>query len=372
MRGALATFAAGRCRPRDSGCGFAVLMVVFAVVIFAMLGTAAVALVAGSSQGMGDEYHAAQAFDVAQAGLERIALELKDDTDWSDNASVTRSFGPGSFTVTFPAQTASSATVRSVGTVQGISAALTEDLARGSAAAFDAALYTEGNISASGQGLVTVGGDAVTGGQASASGQGHLDIDGDLDTRLGTSTSGLGVIDVTGDTTTGYTTADVPDPDWSYWQSGATIHSGNWSFSGMGSYTYSGVHYVSGNFSMSGQANVMINGTLVVAGTVSQSGQSVLNIHPTSPNPAIIAGGNVTLSGQGSTAVSYGGYLYSGGTLTLSGQGDMAVSGGLIGMTGVTLSGQGAVTVMHEGGTPLGFIGGEGSGIEVSDWEETE
>lgn len=354
--------------------GFAILTVVFIMVIFSILGIAAVSLITGSGQMMQDEYSSAQAFHLAEAGIDYMAKELSQDNNWTDNIAVTKNFGSGSFTVTFLLQTSNTATIKSTGTVNGIGHSITQELSKGGTpVALDSALYTEQNIAVSGQGLVTCNGNAVAGNRVNGSGQGHVDINGDLATGNGVGTSGQARVDVTGSSTTGYLTASVPTPNWTYWQSGATIHEGNWTFSGQGSSTFSGVHYVTGNFSMSGQKNVTINGTLVVLGSVSQSGQGVLNVNPTLPNPAIIAGGNVTLSGQSQTSASYGGYIYSNGSVSLSGQGGMNVSGGVIGRSGITLSGQGAVNVTHGAGmNPSGFVGGEGTGgIEFGAWRET-
>ena len=99
--------------------GFAILTVIFIMVTFAILGMGAVALLTGSSKMMTDEYLSDQAFHVADAGVQYTAKQLDADTDWSDNAGFTKNFGPGSFTITFVAQTATTATIKSAGTVGG-------------------------------------------------------------------------------------------------------------------------------------------------------------------------------------------------------------------------------------------------------------
>lgn len=353
--------------------GFAVLMVMFVVMVFAALGMAAVGELSGSSQMFIDEYTSQQAFHVADAGLSYETLALAGDTDWSDNSGHTNAFGPGSFTISYSSQTSSSATVRSDGTVGGITRSVSQSFTKegGDLVALDAAIYTEHNVEASGQGVVTANGNVYAGDSAIASGQGHLDINGDLSTLNGVSTSGQGQIDVSGDTVSNYSSISVPTPDWDYWQSHATtVVSGNMNFD---SGTYNGNYYITGNVSISSQADVVINGTLVLRGSMTMSGQSQIDIHPTSGQPAIIAEGNVFLSGQNDTMIDMDGWIFTLGTATLSGQSDFDILGGIVGEDGVNLSGQGAVNVTHQSGSlASGFLGGETGSEDVAygTWQE--
>lgn len=363
---------------RDGERGFAILTVVAIMVIFGFASTASVSLLTGSSESVRDEYSSQEALSLAEAGVQYMAKQLTDDADWAGNSGTSKNLGDGSFEITYVGNpTTNSATIKSTGTVGSTSAAVSQSFSRtnsGGAKAFDAGIYTEGNVALSGQGHVTVNGAVLAGGNVTASGQGHIDIGGDLGLGGSVQTSGQAHVDVTGDTDDSYSGIEVPTPNWGYWQGRASnIISGNVNLSGQGSTTYDGITYITGNLSISGQRNLTVNGTLVVLGTMSMSGQGNLVITPTAPNPAIVAQGNVSLSGQASANLLISGWIITMGSATLTGQGEVNMNGGLVAEDGVTLSGQGAVNITYAEVSADGFDGGEqmpGGSITFGTWQE--
>lgn len=335
-----------KLRPHE---GFAVVTVIFILTIFASMGMAAVALLSGSAKRIGDEYRSQQAFEVAQAGVFYTAKTLASDADWSDNAGFTKNFGPGSFTISFPSKTATTATIQSDGTVGGITRSIRQGVTKGGGeVAFTKAFYTESDITMSG----------------SSSGE----IDGDV--SAGGAINDSSAVTVTGDQQDGNTNANVPDPLWSYWQSVATTTiSGGYNF---GSGTYSGVYYVDGNVTFS--KNVTLNGTLVARGSVTMTGNENITINAVSPNPAIIAEGAILFSGTSDVAIN--GWVITLSTLTMTGTTGVTAEGGFIAAGDITLTGNSDTEVTYvtpvPGGGPVpGFTGGEvGNAVVFGLWSE--
>ncbi|HPQ81828.1 MAG TPA: hypothetical protein PLZ86_08935, partial [bacterium] len=261
----------------------------------------------------------------------------------------TEAFGPGSFTVTFPSQTGSSAVVLSEGTVQGITRSIEVGLSRGGGSlAFTKAFQTEGDITMEGSTSGEIEGDILAGG----------DIDN----------SSSVVVD--GDEESGSVEAATPEPIWSYWQSIATTTiSGNYNFP---SGTYSGVFYIDGNVTFS--KNVTINGTVVSRGSVTLSGNENITITAVPPNPAIIAEGAVLFSGTSDVTIN--GWVITLSTLTMTGNTGVESNGGFIAAGDVTFTGNSDIDVSFvaptSGGEEVpGFIGLAGSSpILFGTWRE--
>ena len=357
--------------------GFASITVIFIVTVFAVMGMAAVALISGSTKRMEDEYHSQQAFEVAQAGVSFALKALTVDFDWSDNTGYFKQFGPGRFDISYPQRSADSITVRSDGTVEGIKRSITQEATRsgGGILAFSSAIYTEQDILVSGQAHTNVSGDVVSGGSVSGSGQARLDIAGDLDTNTGVRTTGQSHVGVSGETSTGYDTAQIPDPDWGYWSGHADhVVDGNMNMgSGQGTFTYNGIYYVTGNVTISGQANVIVNGTIITRGGFSLSGQSRLTVHPSGDRPAIVAEGTVSMSGQSIGTFDIDGWILSSSQVNLSGQSNLAISGGIVAGDDISLSGQATFDITYHECPSIGFSGGESdenAGVVKGVWQE--
>lgn len=325
--------------------GFATITVVFLIVGFALLAGAALAVLAGFSDMMADEYRSQQAFHVADAGISDTAQQLVDDTDWSDNTGFTKSFGPGSFTISYVAQTQTTATIRSDGTVGGITRSIQQSLTKGGdPVAFDHVFYTESYISAGGSSTGTVNGDMQAGGTIETTG---VVFNGDQDASNPAS--------------------DVPTPDWSYWLGVATTTvSGNQNFS---SGTYSGIYYVSGNVGI--QSDVTINGTIVARGKISISSGSNVTITATDPNPALISENFESFTGGGNITIN--GWCVTLGTFSVNGTAPFTLNGGVAAVGNIGIGGNAdlAINYVAPGSTVPGFIGGETEGAIISGtWEE--
>lgn len=326
--------------------GFAVLTVIFIIVTFAFLGMAAVAILGRTSEAVMEEYRSQQAFHVAEAGVASIAKTLSTDSDWSDSASAGQNFGPGSFSVVFAVKTADTATVRSTGTVDGISRMVQQAFTRGGgSSAFKHVLYTESSVSAGGSSTGIITGDVEAGTTITTSG--GVTYDGDLDANS--------------------TTVDVPTPVWTYWSAAATTTIvGNHNF---GAGTYNGIYYVTGDVSIN--QNVTLNGTLVSRGKVTINGNPVITITATDPNPAIICEDNLIINGTQGLTVA--GYIVTLGSATVTGNSDMVLAGGLVAVGAIAFSGNTDVAFTHvePTGTVPGFTGGETEGsILYGEWRE--
>ncbi|MFH0799332.1 MAG: hypothetical protein V2A66_04025 [Pseudomonadota bacterium] len=328
--------------------GFAILTVVFVMVVFAILGVATVSIISTSSQTAMDEELTQQAISVANAGVSYTAETLSGVADWSTQTGVTKTFGPGSFTTTITcADPCTSVTVRSDGTVGGITRSAQQSLTQGSglADAFTDAFYSGNNISSGGSSSGVINGDV---------------------TAKGTVTAGGG-LEINGATNQNDPDAAVPQPIWSYWQSVAnTTISGSYTFP---SGTYSGIYYITGDVGFS--TNVTLNGTIATLGSVSFGSNSNIHITATLPNPAIIAGGSVTFTGTSDSTIS--GYIFTVSTLTMTGNSDVDVTGGMIAGEDITLIGNtdANVTFTSPGDTVPGFTGGEGAEpMTFGTWQE--
>jgi type II secretory pathway pseudopilin PulG len=331
--------------------GFAILTAIFVMVILAMLGAASIALISGAAEQAMDEMRTEEALHVALAGRAYIAGQLKNDSDWSDNAGVMKSFAGGSFTAAYLAQTVDAVRVQIDGTVGGITRQIQQDFARGTIDAWTKAIYTTEDI--------------VSGGAASG------DINGPV--SAGQTVSTGGGVDFNGDVERNNTRAAIPMPDWNYWQSHADhVISGNYNFT---SGTFSGIYYVTGDVTL--HANMTLTGTIVSRGRVLSNAQSNIVITAALGNPAIIAEQEVRINGGADISIT--GWVISTGTLTLTGTSGVTATGGFVAQGDVTFSGNNDIQLTYNRGLAPGFGfyggamggGGEGNYIVFALWKET-
>lgn len=320
-----------------SRSGLAILTAIFMMVVFAIMGIATVAIMTGSSKTSTDEYLSQQALHVADAGVAYTAKTLAAIPDWSTETGFTKNFGAGSFTIVYVSQTATTATLRSSGTVGGITRSIEQQLQKGGGLsnAFQHALYTAEDINVESASLGDISGPVSAGG--------HITED-----------SGL-VFD--SDPVAEDPNVNLPTPDWSYWQSQAeSVISGHHNFA---TGTYNGDYYVNGNVDFN--KDVTLNGSIIARGSVSLSGNSNININPVQPNPAIIAEDSVSFSGT--SDVSIAGFIFALSTITMTGNSGIDVSGGMIAGGDISFnSNTGAdVTYAPVSGVVPGFSGGEGT-----------
>jgi Tfp pilus assembly protein PilX len=330
-------------RHRRCKNGYALLTVVFIIVSFAVLGISSVALVTGSAQMMSDEYHTQQAFNLADAGLNVVAEQLSGDSDWSDNMGFSRVFGPGNFTVTYVAQTTTSATVQVEGTVEGISRTVQRSFTAGGTNAFDHSMYTKGDIDVTGSSVGAVDGSVSAGGVIDD--DGGVTFNGDMEENADN---------------------EVPIPDWDYWQTSADhVYTGNYNFL---SGSYSGVYFIAGNVQIN--HNVTLNGSIISTGSVTTAGSSNITITALPGLPAIVAKGSVSFTG--SSNLSIYGWVISLANVTFTGNSDVATVGGVVAEGDIVATGNTDIDIDYgESYIPTtGFVGGGGAGLQFGTWRE--
>ncbi|MFA4874720.1 MAG: PilX N-terminal domain-containing pilus assembly protein [bacterium] len=325
--------------------GFAILTVVFVIVSFAVLGVAAVSMIAGSSKMLMDDYQSAQAFYVAEAGVAYTAEQLMGDGDWSDNAGFTKDFGPGSFTVSYVNKDANTVTIQVDGTVGAITRRIQQQLSSSGSAAFDHGLYAVGSISSGGSSSGFVTGPVSAGGSFSQGG--GVVFDGEVENNNAS--------------------AAIPVPDWSYWEGIADhVISGNYTFSPG---TYDGIYYITGSATINN--DVTLNGTIVTYGSISCAGNGNISITAAAGNPAILAGGSLSFSGTSNLAIL--GWVFAVGSATFTGNSDVTVQGGVTAGGSVDITGNTDIGLtFNQSLAPVaGFNGGERAGISFGQWRES-
>jgi hypothetical protein len=328
---------------RQAG-GFALLTVIFITVCFAVLGVSAVALVTGSAQMAGDEYRSQQAFDVAEAGLSYTARQLVSDGDWSDNQPFTKAFGPGSFSVAYISQQTSSAEVEVSGTVSGITRKVRQSFTMAGTASFEDALYTTEDVLTQGSSAGVVTGPVTAGGIVDT--EGGVIFDGEI--------------------TENHAQAQIPTPDWSYWQLAADhVISGNYNFN---SGTYNGIYYVTGNVQIN--ANVVVNGSIISRGEIKTAGNANITVNAVAPHPSLLAEAGVTFTGTSNVVIN--GWVFSTGPITFTGNSDMVLTGGATAGGDITMTGNTDVVITYdpERAPSKGFDGGEPGGLRTGTWRE--
>jgi len=124
--------------------GFALVVAIFFVVVFAILGIVVVSLISGENILALRDYNSVRAFHLAEAGLRyTVAASLAADSDWSDNTGFSKTLSPGYFTVTYLSKAKKRCTLQCTGVVGGISRTLTVLLKKsGLPDAFDYAVCT--------------------------------------------------------------------------------------------------------------------------------------------------------------------------------------------------------------------------------------
>lgn len=112
--------------------GFALIVAIFVVVVFAVLGVVAVSLLSGESIMALRDLHGIQALELAEAGLKyTLAAKLTGDADWSDNTGFTKNLSPGYFTVSYTYNATNRVTLQITGVVSGVSRTIQSTVRRG-------------------------------------------------------------------------------------------------------------------------------------------------------------------------------------------------------------------------------------------------
>ncbi len=321
------------------------------MVAMAIMGVGAVTLISGGAQQVRDEYQSEQAFQVAQAGRADVADVLKNDADWSDNADYSKTMSPGAFTVTFTAKSLNAATVRVSGAVGTITRQIEQNFSRAGISAWQHGIYTEQDVSA--------------GGSASGDIYGPISAGGSIGTSGG--------VTFHDPTDPNNTNAQLPTPDWVYWQGVATYVGSNPFPS---SSTYTGIFYDtnSGNI----PNNTTINGTLITRGGLTLNSKANITITPAAGNPAMIIDGDLRINGCANLSIN--GWVIVLGDIDLLGNSDVTADGGFAATGDISLGGTTDIQLTYNPAlapsSGAGFTGGEISGggegqyIVFGTWKE--
>jgi len=179
----------------------------------------------------------------------------------------------------------------------------------------------------------------------------------------------LADLNVSGTSVQNYSGADVPAPDWSYWQSVAdyTVN-GNKTFKK--NKTFSGIWYITGNVTI--KQNVTINGTIIARGNVIFNRQNI-TINAQGSNPAVISDGNVEVTSNRKN-ITLNGFVVSTGNFTMGEKARMTVNGGISAEGNVETDEKNHLYVNHDPNRApnTGFLGGVGGGVGLSrsTWRE--
>lgn len=124
--------------------GFALIVAIFVVVLFAVLGVVAVSLLSGESIMAMRDLHGIQALELAEAGLKHaLAYQLSGDADWSDNTGYSKNLSPGSFTIAYSYNAKNRVILQVTGVVFGVSRTIQSTVKRGGIpAAFGYGIYS--------------------------------------------------------------------------------------------------------------------------------------------------------------------------------------------------------------------------------------
>lgn len=100
---------------------FALIVAIFVVMVFSVLGAVMVSLLSGESISVTNDIRGLQALNIAEAGIRYVvASSIIPDPDWSNNSDVTKTFGPGSFAVIYLQKSKTHVLLESRGTVAGV------------------------------------------------------------------------------------------------------------------------------------------------------------------------------------------------------------------------------------------------------------
>lgn len=341
-----------------------------------ILGTSFNYMTATRLAGATEDLGSAQAFYVAEGGLQYTAMKyLNGDSDYSDNVSPTGdpfggtpvTLGEGQFWVEYSDQVADSITVKVTARVGNAVRAVQVSAGQDSTG-FNFVTLAGGNIN-----MNDSTGDLF--GDVGITGQANIDEDvtvhGDIteDPTLEIPTMDMGIYEGMCDET------HVGNKTFNADYTGDLCVTGNVIFND--NVTYTGVLYVGGNVTISGD-NVVINGSIVSEGNLNGDNRSGLQFNaqpgpdPGTHMPAIVTNGIISLKNDDGMQVN--GVIWSDGNIDLTNSdnvnytGSFITNGNLIANT--TLNFQLTFDADLLVGVPgLGELGeGAGTAVSFSNW----
>lgn len=318
--------------------GFSILLTIIVIVLFSGLGLIGLSMLITETQMSIDTTTSAQAFYIAEGGMQYYLEQLQNDSSWATPPDKPngKSLGKGTFTITTDNEEDDSIDVISTANVTGMDGGtivriVTSHVTSGSALCYDYVLYASGNITPTG--YTPASGTTLAGATVFPS----------VDTAVG-----------------GYYYNLAPV--------GQRI-SGNRTFTAG---TYSGIWHIDGNVTI--RSLVTINGTIISTRGISCSNRFNISINPTSNYPALVAEDAISFGNVLSlnmTGLVYGGSDGDGGVSITNSTGSFF--GIIMAQGNINLSGSGFFTVNYDvsikTNPPPGFSGGE-AGAGVSNWKE--
>jgi len=101
--------------------GFALIVSIFVVIVFSVLGAVAASMLSGESISAIKDLRSMQALHIAEAGIRyAIAKDLDNLADWTTAANFTKNLSPGYFSVNYLSATSNTVTVQVKGVVGGV------------------------------------------------------------------------------------------------------------------------------------------------------------------------------------------------------------------------------------------------------------
>lgn len=290
---------------------FVLITAIIILVVLAALGMFGVSLLSTDIHISLDTLKSTQAFFLADAATEFALESLSNDTDWSDSLDLTGiTMAGGTFDIEYLVKTIHTATIKFTGHREEVSRKITANFDK-LPAAFDYVVYAGRSIQ----------------------------------TRKATNLTIIGAQLEDAD--------DFPTVSFPCYKGSASPGqdiTGDYTFTAG---TYSGIWYINGNVTI--ESNVTINGSVITTGNISCLEESSVTINPTSPNPALIAQGNIDFSGKKpapTTNININGLIYAGtdgaGSVDLNYTDTVNITGTIIAGTNVDFQNSDNVTVTYD------------------------
>ncbi len=352
--------------PRSKGA--ALFAVILGMLIFGALGMSMASLVTSGLEGGGEGLASAQAFDVAEGGMQvTLMSQLVGDTDFSDNVSPTgapfggtpTSLSPGQFWAEYLNQQTSSITVRVTARV-GNAVRMVEQTVGQGGSGFQYVTMAEGNINM----------NSSTG-----------NIFGDVG-LTGTANIGPGVTvngNIYEDPDLELPTLDMP----TYWAMCDSTYNGNLTISAnytgdlcvngnvrinANNVTFTGLLYATGNVQIDGN-NVVFNGSLISGGNINGDGRTGLQFNAQMPEPdvhmpAIVGDGNIDFKNADGMQVT--GVIWNTGNIDFTNTDNLVYTGSFMTDGNVIMNSALNMLLTFDADLLVGVPGLEGVGGEVT------
>ena len=265
------------------------------------------------TKGSGYDISSSNALWLAEAGLQKVIYNLKNDPNYRNNpTSINGSLGNGAYSVTV-SKGGSTYTANSTGTVDVLSRKITQSVVVNEAgASYPGGLPDAFNYI----GYIRL--------NANLSNTEHGVINGNF--KVYQNVSGINEWTVNGAITQN-SNLTIPTVDFAGYKGIANhVVEGNFTF--QAGQTYTGIYYITGVTTI--QNNVTINGGLVTEGTVNMRGAAGVNLNPAAGTPAIITSGNIDMSNSENSNVTGKGVIYAQQGLNLQQAENVVISGTLI------------------------------------------